>query len=147
SRHNIPPQATGEDGASGVLQLADPVSGATMAPSELAAATASPERTKRPTPSYGDGPPRPATEPARPDTRYSVTRAGVRDQVADVEKQPVAPRSSPEIRFDEGTSPTINRTQPLGRMRGDVTTGPNKTVLGVPSGSTDVDIELGSAGH
>ncbi|HEY6179371.1 MAG TPA: Hsp70 family protein, partial [Kofleriaceae bacterium] len=150
SRHNLPAQPSAEDAASGVLQLAEPESGATMAPSELTVTAPGGERAKRPTPSYADGKLRPATEPTRPDTRYSVTRARVRDEVTDVANQPVAPfaagPATSEISFDDGTSPTINRTQPLGRMaRGELST-PSKPVLGVAAAPSEIDIELGSAG-
>lgn len=69
-----------------LLELADPVTGATMAPSELTLTT----RPKRPTAAYPTGPVRTAAEP-KPDTSYSVTRAGVRDKVADPERYPSAP--------------------------------------------------------
>src|ERR1043165_7761628 len=87
SRHNLPAQAAAEDAASGVLQLAEPESGATMAPSELTLTAPGGERAQRTTPAYAHGKLRPATEPTRPDTRYSVTRARVRDEVTDVANQ------------------------------------------------------------
>src|SRR5262249_46642969 len=63
-------------GPTDVLELAEPgaESGATMAPSELTLAS----RSKRSTASYADAR-RPSSEVTKPDTSYSVTRAGVRD--------------------------------------------------------------------
>ncbi|HMG56610.1 MAG TPA: Hsp70 family protein, partial [Kofleriaceae bacterium] len=153
SKHNLPPitddTATGTD----VLQLADPESGATMAPSELTVAAPDAERTKRPTADYG-GSPRAATSPTKPDTRYSVTRAGVRDEVSDAERYPVAPLAEPpgftpgpEIGFDDNTG-TATQTQPLARMAraAPALPGQNKTMFGVPAGPSEVEVELGSAG-
>jgi molecular chaperone DnaK len=74
-------------GADG-LQLADPGSGATRAPGERSPPH---DRGKRATAGYTGGTPRAASEPTRPDTSYSVTRGGVRDQVAEPERYPAAP--------------------------------------------------------
>jgi molecular chaperone DnaK len=116
-----------------VLALAEPGSGATMAPSELSLAAR--ERPKRATAGYGTA--ANPTSDARPDTGYSVTRAGVRDAVAAPERypttpttplsrvNPAAPASPASLRptavassaagFETRTPPT-NQTQPLGRI-------------------------------
>jgi molecular chaperone DnaK len=156
SRHNLqapPPQepTTGTD----VLQLADPESGATMAPSELVVSSGENERAKRPTADYAASA-RAGTSPTRPDTRYSVTRAGRRDEVSEAGLS-LSPSLSPpadpgtgsagDTGFEDvgtGTS-TVNQTRPLARMmRGSPAL--NKTVLGVPGGPTEIEVELGSAG-
>ena len=116
-------------GPADVLELADPPeSGATMAPLELPPPGTG--RAKRPTADYGDPARRPGTEVTRPDTSYSVTRAGVRDQVEDAERYaavlPVAPAAlAPSAfptparateSFDDGTPTPFAQTQPLARL-------------------------------
>ena len=144
-------------GATDVLQLADPESGATMAPSELTV-SAPDARVGRPG-AGPPGPPRPATEPTRPDTRYSVSRAGLRDEAPGAERYPVAPLAEPpppgppavRPEMDAGGSP-IYPTQPLARMgRGaPASPGQNRTVFGVPAAPTEsdpaLDLEPGFAG-
>ncbi|TMQ18519.1 MAG: Hsp70 family protein, partial [Deltaproteobacteria bacterium] len=96
SKLNIAPRPPDEDTASGVtdvLQLADPESGATMAPSELTLSAAA-ERTQRPA-AHADPGRRPLTEATKPDTRYSMSRAGVRDETPGAERYPVAPLVDP----------------------------------------------------
>jgi molecular chaperone DnaK len=136
--------------ATDVLELADPESGATMAPSELTGA--------RP----GRGPgrpaaPRPATSPTKPDTRYSVSRAGMRDETPGAAHYPIAPLADPpppvtavgpapvapvqrELGPTEAGSPIL-QTQPLGRMARAPAPGPNRTVFGVPTAPTESESE------
>ena len=106
-----------------VAEMPDPESGATMAPSELTLAVR--ERPRRPTAAYDTR--RPTNEGTRPDTSYSVTRAGVRDEVADAERYPGAPprnttavtavtRTSAPVTFEERTPTPFTQTQPLGRI-------------------------------
>jgi molecular chaperone DnaK len=145
-----------------VLELADPESGATMAPSEL---TIAPRNRQRG--AHGDAGRRAAE--ARPDTSYSVTRPGVRDEVADAERRgavtpvprpgptpppvlssttpfspvPTVPPADPG--FETRTPPTL-QTQPLGRMSRPLAETPapgNKTILGVPP-APGIDINLDS---
>jgi molecular chaperone DnaK len=152
-----------------VAEMPDPESGATMAPSELTLAVR--DRPKRPTASYDSR--RPGSEMTKPDTSYSVTRAGVRDAVADAERYPGAPartttavtavsRPSPPVTFEERTPTPFTQTQPLGRITRPVTavspaTPPplppplpagaqQKTLFGVPAGPTEIEVDLGSAG-
>jgi molecular chaperone DnaK len=137
--------------ATDVLELADPESGATMAPSEL---TVSPPA--RP------AAPRPATSPTKPDTRYSVSRAGMRDETPGAEHYPIAPLAEPpppvtavgpppvprEIGPAEAGSPIL-QTQPLARMGR--APAQNRTVFGVPAAPTESESELelgaGAAGE
>ena len=144
-----------------VAEMPDPESGATMAPSELAVR----DRPRRPTAAYDTR--RPTSEGIKPDTSYSVTRAGVRDEVADVERYPGAPprsttsvtavtRATPAVTFEERPPTPFTQTQPLGRITRPVTAvspatppplpagAPKKTLFGGPGGPTEV--ELGSAG-
>ncbi|HEX7837033.1 MAG TPA: Hsp70 family protein, partial [Kofleriaceae bacterium] len=77
-----PRPAADEETTSGftdILQLADPE----LSPDEPPGAA---ERTRRPTAGPTDAARRPATESTRPDTRYSVNRARVRDQVGAAER-------------------------------------------------------------
>jgi molecular chaperone DnaK len=165
-------EETTAGGPTDVLELADQESGATMAPSELT--LASRERPKRSTASYHDGGRRSASELPRPDTSYSVTRAGMRDAVADPERYPaarpatpvtstsptgqlipppppvLAPETSPG--FETRTPPgfeTRTPSQPLGRMtRPDtpppVPPAPSKTAFGVPAGPGTFDVDVES---
>ncbi|HEX3481097.1 MAG TPA: Hsp70 family protein [Kofleriaceae bacterium] len=159
TKHSISRSASEDTaiGATDVLQLADAESGATMAPSEL---TVSGPDARVGRPAGGPaGALRPATEPTRPDTRYSVSRAGLRDEAPGAERYPVAPLADPpgppaarpgsEVGFDDvtaGGSP-IQQTQPLARMaRVAPVPGQNRTVFGVPAAPSEVDVELGSAG-
>jgi molecular chaperone DnaK len=142
----------------GVLELVDRTlggTGATMAPSELSLPTH--ERPRRPTSGYPAT--RPPTDPTRPDTSYSVTRAGVRDAVAEPERYPAAPPRPPsEPSFETRTPPP---SQPIGRITRPVATVPpplspqlpspqhaslNKTALGVPTAPAafEVDLESGA---
>jgi molecular chaperone DnaK len=155
SKHSVSRPASEDTatGATDVLQLADPESGATMAPSELTAAAPDGARAGRP----AGGPAaslRPATEPTKPDTRYSVSRAGMRDEAPGAERYPIAPRAEPPAPppraaqpvgagFDEGGS-AIPQAQPLARM-GRVAPVPNRTVLGVPPAPSEGDPTGGSA--
>jgi len=148
--------AAAEETTSGftdVLELADPESGATMAPSELTLGQG--DRARRPTAGYTDGR-RPISEPTKPDTSYSVTRAGVRDAVASPERYPAAPpvpraeTPPPDAAaggFDERTPQPLTQTQPLGRITRPVAVpaGPQaKTLFGVPGGPVEIDINLDS---
>jgi molecular chaperone DnaK len=149
--------------ATDVLELADPESGATMAPSELMLSAG--DRVKRPTASYAGGPRR-SVEPGKPDTSYSVTRGGVRDEVASPERYPAGPpmprpptELTPPIEltsppaaaaggFDERTPPPLTQTQPLGRMGRAITaplTSQNKTLFGVQGEPAEIDVDLDSA--
>jgi molecular chaperone DnaK len=104
SRLSVPKRTPAEEettaGPTDVLELADQESGATMAPSELT--LASRERPKRSTASYHDGGRHSASEITKPDTSYSVTRAGVRDAVEDPERYPPGRPATPGT----STSPT-----------------------------------------
>ena len=156
SKLNVPPRAGPDEettaGTTDVLQLADPESGATMAPSELTVAAPEADRTRRPTASYSDGSRRPVTEATRPDTRYSVNRAGVRDEVQGAERFPVAPLAEPPVSLQdpalsfESTPAPGTQTQLLGRLARQPAGAPvqNKTVFGVPAAPSEIDIELGS---
>jgi molecular chaperone DnaK len=136
----------------GVLELADPRSVTTPAtPATPALARSVSERTKRPTGAYSGDAQHPASEPARPDTGYSVTRAGVRDAVAEPERYPAAaatqqPATPPAPPSVEERTPL---PQPLGRITRPVPTDPpaqHKTMFGVPAGPDAFEVELGSAG-
>jgi molecular chaperone DnaK len=159
-----------------VLELTDPASGATMAPSELTLATV--ERPKRSTSGYLDAPARPLNDPSKPDTSYSVTRAGVRDQVAEPERYPAGPAAAPPAippvpsaapnapasprqtaqgaaaGFETRTPAPYNQTQPLGRITKPVgvpvvpppVPAQNKTMLGVPAAPFEFEVELTSGG-
>ena len=145
--------------ATDVLQLADPESGATMAPSELTVSAPDAARAGRPA-GGPSGSLRPATEPTRPDTRYSVSRAGMRDEAPGAEHYPIAPLAEPpppaarpetELGIAEPSATggsAIFQTQPLARMgRGaQVPPGQNRTVFGVATAPSEMDVELGSAG-
>jgi molecular chaperone DnaK len=163
SKLAVPPRPPAADeettaGPTDVLELADPESGATMAPSELTVAARD-----RPA-QHGDARRAgPHVRPdARPDTSYSVTRAGVRDEVADADRLPrsrpgptpppdlsAAPSSSmpsADSGFETRTPPTV-QTLPLGRITRavpEVGTPPGqRTILGVPP-APGVDINLDS---
>jgi hypothetical protein len=124
-----------------------------MAPSELTVSAPEAERVKRPTASYSDGSRRPVAEAPRRDTRYSVNRAGVRDEIQGAERFPVAPLASPPpvslqepgLSF-ESTPGTQTQTQLLGRLARQPAGQPvqNKTVFGVAAAPSEIDIELGS---
>jgi molecular chaperone DnaK len=133
SRHSVQPRdpsaaAAEEETTASYLELADPESGATMAPSELTLAAR--DRPKRPTASYTDAPRRATSEVTKPDTSYSVTRAGVRDEVAEPERYPgapVIPPPDPALQpsglapdatpgFEERTPLPFTQTLPLGRI-------------------------------
>jgi molecular chaperone DnaK len=156
--------------ATDVLQLSDPESGATMAPSELTVSAPDAARAGRPAGGRA-GSLRPATEPTKPDTRYSVSRAGLRDEAPGAERYPVAPlaeppppvspAASPEPELEATGGPPAHQTQPLARMaRGaSVPPGQNRTLFGVPAAPSEIDptggfapglaaldVELGSAG-
>ena len=138
--------------ATDVLQLADAESGATMAPSELTLSAPGPARGGRPA-SGAAGSLRPATEPTRPDTRYSVSRAGMRDEAPGADRYPVAPLADPPAsdarpEADEGTlvgASPIHQTQPLARMARGAPgqPGQNRTVFGVPAAPSEADLEPG----
>ena len=129
----------------GVLELADPRPGATPALLERSVS----ERTKRPTGAYSGDAQRPASEPARPATSYSVTRSGVRDAVEEPERYPAAAAQEPAT--PPATPSVEERTplpRPLGRITRPVPTDPpaqHKTMFGVPAGPDAFEIELGSA--
>ncbi|HZJ68289.1 MAG TPA: Hsp70 family protein, partial [Kofleriaceae bacterium] len=160
--------------ASGLLELAEGESGATMAPSEITLAAR--DRLKRSTASYNEPARRQGSEVTRPDTSYSVTRAGVRDSLEGAERLPSASGppagvtttastvvAPPPASLLTSTSPTgehlpsfetrtptgfDSRTpaQPIGRMARPDTPlpGPNKTAFGVPAGPGTFDINLES---
>jgi molecular chaperone DnaK len=157
-----------------VLELADPESGATMAPSELTLAAR--DRPNRPTAGYSDGSRRPSTEATKPDTSYSVTRGGVRDAVADPERYPSAlpvapadhpaappapappPPATPPVfpvgppggMFEERTPIPFTQTQTIGRYAQPMpagpppTLGPYKTAFGVPAAPAAFEVDLDS---
>ncbi|HEX3760358.1 MAG TPA: Hsp70 family protein [Kofleriaceae bacterium] len=140
SKHSVLRPAS-EDTATAttdVLQLADPESGATMAPSELTvAASAGPAR---PVP-----PVRPETSPTKPDTRYLVSRAGVRDEAPGAERYPVAPLVDPQAPQLIPDSP-LQHTQPLARMGRPPAPVQGKTAFGVAAAPSGVAGEPGDAG-
>ena len=119
-----------------VLQLADPESGAMMAPSEL---TLAPAPAGRPV-----SPLRPATEPTRPDTRYGVGRAGLRDEARGGERYPVAPLAEPPApqRISDVPIQHTQRMARVGRLPAPPQARPGP---GVPS-APDGDVESGMTG-
>ena len=156
---SLPAAPPDDQTATDVLQLAEPDPVAGLAPPELSLAP--PTRPRRPTAGYATTGRRPS-EPAKPDTSYSVTRAGVRDQVAEPERYPSAPPLPPPGTgsFETRTPPGASQTQPLGRITrpAGLVTPPqptpvpsstpvaaNRTMLGVPPAPAEFDIDLSSA--
>ena len=138
-----------------VLELTDPEPGATMAPSELTPLPTA--RPRRPTAGYADTNRRTTSEPTKPDTSYSVTRAGVRDQVADRERYPGPPLVPPSTAAAppapsagvETRTPPGPQIQPLARLTKPVpAVAPptqSNTVFGVPAAADfEVDLETGT---
>jgi molecular chaperone DnaK len=143
SRINLPSDAASaraadEETTSGftdVQELPDPESGATMAPSELTMAVR--DRPRKQTASYDTrrGP------ESRPDTSYSVTRAGVRDEAAAPERYPAAPVTQPPPMRTvapamPAPAPSPIQTQPLGRITRSVPAD-SKTLFGVAPGPAE----------
>ncbi|HEY0194830.1 MAG TPA: Hsp70 family protein, partial [Kofleriaceae bacterium] len=123
-----------------VLQLAE--SGATMAPSEL---TLQQRPVKRPTAGYPVV--RPPTEATKPDTAYSMTRSGVRDEVAAPERYPGTPTTQAETDpaiepfFETRTPPPHAR--PLGRITRP-TAGPTPPTQPTPDAPAAFQLDLES---
>ncbi|HET9626429.1 MAG TPA: Hsp70 family protein, partial [Kofleriaceae bacterium] len=141
-----PPSGDEETTAqAGVLELVDPISGATMAPSELTLAQK--PRPRQPTASY---PTRPSSEVTKPDTSYSMTRSGMRDAVAEPERYPGAP--PPPEADAEPSYHAVPPSQPIARISR--TTPPpmpaavppgTKTAYGVPVAPAAFEVDLSNS--
>jgi molecular chaperone DnaK len=112
-------EPTTDTGLSDVLELIEQDgTGATMAPSELSLSS----RPKRQTAGYSaEAAQRAATESTKPDTSYSVSRAGTREVFEERTPAPGAPPASP--------------TQPIGRIKPPPAVPPSSrtTTFGVPA--------------
>ena len=146
-----------------VLELADPPSGATAVP---VAHAGSHDRPRRATGGLTGGltgvTTHPESESARHDTSYSVTRAGVRDQVAEPERYPGSPLpvaiDAPDAGDLAGPADrtplpfTLAPARAIGRMARPVPPseppappGQVRTLLGGPAVPSEIGAALGSA--